>query len=259
MDTKDTEAIKKVIDTIAKKDKKLLETVSVSMYWNILCTTAAMGNVEIVKYILDKWVDINSYIADKSTLGTALMNAVYEKKTDVVKLLLERKADPNICISQTRTPLSDAASLKDKTIYDLLVGAWVDFTKTNTVNLLVSASQWGNMAILSDLVENRKMDINASLVNIDWIIITPLRSAIESLNFNVAEYLVDKWATATPEILALTKMLESDPRSGVAATKFLKKIENVAPAPTPNAPKASTEDGTTPPTEEDVSNAIDDI
>jgi ankyrin repeat protein len=74
----------------------------------ILAHYAELGNVEIVRYLLDAGADIHG---GKSTNRNPLVIAARYCQEDVVNLLLERGADPNNRVMQQRgSPLCAAAS-----------------------------------------------------------------------------------------------------------------------------------------------------
>ena len=50
------------------------------------------GNIEVAKFLIANIKDLNY----NSGMGTALMGAVYKNQLELVKLLLEKKANPNL-------------------------------------------------------------------------------------------------------------------------------------------------------------------
>lgn len=50
------------------------------------------GNIEVAKFLIANVKDLNY----NSEMGTALMGAVYKNQTELVKLMLENKANPNL-------------------------------------------------------------------------------------------------------------------------------------------------------------------
>ena len=59
------------------------------------------GNYEVVSFLVDKVEDINA----NNNQGTALMAAVFKKDIDIVKLLLDNNADPNIADANGTTAM----------------------------------------------------------------------------------------------------------------------------------------------------------
>lgn len=51
---------------------------------------------------------INEYVDEENTL---LMKAVMEKSEELVKILLEKRADPNVCSKNGKSPLMVAAEM----------------------------------------------------------------------------------------------------------------------------------------------------
>ncbi len=59
------------------------------------------GNIEVAKFLIAHVKDINY----NSGMGTALMGATYKNQFDLVKLLLENKANPNLVDASGATAL----------------------------------------------------------------------------------------------------------------------------------------------------------
>jgi len=83
----------------------------------IFRTAAFQGNVEAVKYLLERGVDINATDRHKET---ALILATGSRCKEVVRLLLERGADVNAVNDCGNSALSFAKIWKDQAIIELL-------------------------------------------------------------------------------------------------------------------------------------------
>lgn len=75
------------------------------------------GNNEVAKFLIENEIDINS----TSGMGTALMAAVVKKNVEIVKLLLEKKANPNIADANGTTALIYSVQFQNIPILELLL------------------------------------------------------------------------------------------------------------------------------------------
>lgn len=75
------------------------------------------GNTEVAKFIINKKVTID-YVSDE---GTALMAAVVRGKNELVKLLLENNANPNLTNLNGTTALMYATQFKNSELVKLLL------------------------------------------------------------------------------------------------------------------------------------------
>lgn len=82
------------------------------------------GNVEAVRFLLDKVDDINGV----SDYGTPLMAAVVKGNVDIVAMLLDKQADVNIPDANGTTALHYAVMFKNYSIVKLLMEAHADTT-----------------------------------------------------------------------------------------------------------------------------------
>ena len=75
------------------------------------------GNLEVAKFLI-KYVKEINYGSD---MGTALMASTYKNQTELVKLLLESKANPNIADANGTTALLLALQFKNIELVKLLL------------------------------------------------------------------------------------------------------------------------------------------
>ena len=75
------------------------------------------GNIEVAKFLIKYVKDIN-YGSD---MGTALMASTYKNQNQLVKLLLESKANPNTTDANGTTALSLAVQFKNVELVKLLL------------------------------------------------------------------------------------------------------------------------------------------
>lgn len=100
-----------------------------------LMTCARTGNVEAVKWLLEFGASVNA--AEPSQGQTALMWAIAEKHSDVVKALIDAKADLKARTKQGFFPIHFAARVGDVESLRMLLAAGVD------VNLLTQGEGAG--------------------------------------------------------------------------------------------------------------------
>jgi ankyrin repeat protein len=82
------------------------------------------GNIEVAKFLIENVKDINY----NSDMGTALMAATYKNHRELVKLLLEKKANPNATDANGTTALSLAVQFKNSSLVQLLLEYKADKT-----------------------------------------------------------------------------------------------------------------------------------
>jgi ankyrin repeat protein len=82
------------------------------------------GNIEVAKFLIENVKDINY----NSDMGTALMAATYKNHKELVKLLLEKKANPNATDANGTTALSLAVQFKNSSLVQLLLEYKADKT-----------------------------------------------------------------------------------------------------------------------------------
>ena len=74
-------------------------------YEEFLIYSARIGEIDDVKQMLEEETDVNT--ADKATGNSALHMACANGHTDIVKLLLQHKANINILNNSKNTPLRE--------------------------------------------------------------------------------------------------------------------------------------------------------
>ena len=82
------------------------------------------GNIEVARFLIENVKDINY----NSDMGTALMAATYKNQPELVKLLLDKKADPNATDTNGTTALSLAVQFKNTELVKLLLDHKADKT-----------------------------------------------------------------------------------------------------------------------------------
>lgn len=79
------------IKTVFKNNPESINTLNENQS-STLILACYRGNIEVAKFLIANVKDINY----NTGMGTALMGAVYKNQVDLVKLLLENKANPNL-------------------------------------------------------------------------------------------------------------------------------------------------------------------
>ncbi|GGF25134.1 ankyrin repeat domain-containing protein [Flavobacterium limi] len=82
------------------------------------------GNVEVARFLIENVKDINY----NSDMGTALMAATYKNHPELVKLLLDKKANPDSTDANGTTALSLAVQFKNEPLVKLLLDYKADKT-----------------------------------------------------------------------------------------------------------------------------------
>jgi hypothetical protein len=131
-------------------------------YFRTLVLHAELGNLSMVRHILDRGVSVNAASEQGGEWRTALIAACEACHEDIVDLLLERGADPNVGAEESRwnTALPMAASSGSLTIVRKLVshGArvneTVDFSSSNRRPAIWWAVVVEHIAMFQFLLEN---------------------------------------------------------------------------------------------------------
>ena len=120
-----------------------------------LCNASFGGNVEEVRHLLSIGVNPNCRESDHLRL-TPLIKAAWRNRKDIVKLLLDRGADPNMGDANGTTPLILAHNKGHPAVIELLLGAGADINKANNMGSTVlheAAARWDNLGYVQMLLE----------------------------------------------------------------------------------------------------------
>ena len=156
--------------------------------WTPLVNAARIGNLEIVKTLIENGADVNVSGAKN---WTALLLATRYKHSKIAKILIERGADVNVRTVSGWTPLMMVAFGGDVKIAKLLVwkGADVSVKRPDGWTALLQAARKGHTEIVLLLIEEGA-DVNVS-GNEGW---TSLMLAAYEGNIVMVDGLVDAGA-----------------------------------------------------------------
>lgn len=105
------------------------------------------GNVAVAQFIIENEATVNY----NSSYGSALMAATVKGKVELVKTLLDYKADPNLADDQGNTALIYAVQFQNSSIIKLLLahGAQRDAKDAKGQTVFEYAVKTGNEAIIN--------------------------------------------------------------------------------------------------------------
>ncbi|KAH6972262.1 ankyrin repeat-containing domain protein [Ilyonectria sp. MPI-CAGE-AT-0026] len=129
----------------------------------LLHYACSVGTLKSVEQLLVGDLDINQLSNERAFFGTPLQVAVSNSRTDIVRFLLERKADPNITATTLlpwqRSPLFEAAHAKNAEILSMLLGANAD--PKHVPGLLPYVAENNDLRFVKIMVEEGKADIDS--------------------------------------------------------------------------------------------------
>lgn len=126
-----------------------------------LMKAAWEGDAEIVAFLLEKGAKVNAQATD--TKETALHNAISGGHTDVVKLLLEAKADVKLLNTYGFDPFTSAVAAGHRDIAEMLLGAGANVNaRVHTLTPLMFAVSARNPEMVKWLA-SKKADVNAGV------------------------------------------------------------------------------------------------
>jgi ankyrin repeat protein len=181
-----------------------------------LSNAAAVGRMDIVQLLLDHGADPNLPEEQYAPRGRALYSAVFHRHYDVAKLLLERGAFPNPPVESSGDALWVSQELRpDKRIEQLLLSYGAKHTPGHT------GEDWPTRAL-------------------NWLRISPLHEAARKGDVGEAKKLLDAGAdlTARDEHLRSTPLAWAAKFGQLEMVRFL--LQNGAPKRLPDDPEWAT-------------------
>lgn len=108
-------------EALYKENPKIINQLNENGYTPLILA-CYRANVTVAKFLIQKGATIDK----SSNMGTALMAATFKKNTEIVQLLLENKANPNLSDSNGTTALIYAVQFNAPDIIKLLLKYNVD-------------------------------------------------------------------------------------------------------------------------------------
>jgi ankyrin repeat protein len=193
------------------------------------------GHEEIVQLLLDAKADPNI----QASYGiTALMLAARKGSLAIVKSLLDAKADPNIQSVHGETALMDATGAGHEKIVELLLKAKANPNirdNTGETALIKAAKKWGVLLI------EQLLKAGANPLIIDRRRKTALSWAREKGNFTIWNLLMSAEAGTTPTPVVSTAAMTSTSEELKAVANDLAQLHNNLMALTMGMPSAKSE------------------
>lgn len=111
------------IKILMKQDPNIINSTNENGF-SPLILACYRGNIEVAKFLIENVKDLNY----KSKEGTALAGLAIRYNKDLVNLLLQHKANPNIADSSGTTPLFWAVKTGNKELVEILIKNGADTT-----------------------------------------------------------------------------------------------------------------------------------
>ena len=202
-------------DTIEKNVKErnieffneLLDNPNFNMYRSmnngydisLLHLASGLGYTELVKLLIDKGFDVNYALQNHNRHAEqpAIFSAIEELRYDVIKLLLENGANPDIKVDGV-TPISEIRNMSDEIIRLTIRNNELDYDpatiKNEIYELLVQYSQKERerrVNLIQDILRaDDIVDINETYnININKTITTYDAIEMEDVSYNIKEYI----------------------------------------------------------------------
>ena len=142
------------------KTKSIVDTPKIDIQ-----TAVLSGNLEAVKLHIEAGTDIN--MKDQMSNSTPLISAATFGKTDIVKALIDAKADLNIKNNDGATALHSAAFFCHVEIVQLLIDAKADKTVKNNFGATPRESVMGSFADMKPIYEMLQQQLSPLGLQID--------------------------------------------------------------------------------------------
>ncbi|KAH8757965.1 ankyrin repeat-containing domain protein [Diaporthe sp. PMI_573] len=129
----------------------------------LLHYACSIGTLDSVKQLLNTDLDINALFDNGTFAATALQASVSNTRSDIVRFLLDHKADPNVTsptsVPWQRSPLFAAAYAKNPEILSMLLAANAD--PKGVPGLLPYVAENSGLEFVKIMVEEGEADINS--------------------------------------------------------------------------------------------------
>ncbi len=154
-----------------------------------LIVAAQKGHHDIIRLLLDAGANPN--LTDNKN-QTALYIATVNQHEQVVEILLKGGASPNIHTADGSAPLLEAVYKQNKQLVEMLLSSGADPNLTNKhgVSALLFAAEGNNIGILTSLIDHGAKLDHKSKLGID-----PLFSAVVANNLKATKIILEKGAS----------------------------------------------------------------
>lgn len=187
-------SIEKSVEILLTEQPDLLYVCNRSGATTLMFACSKLGNIEAIKYLLKKQVDPNKQTNQGYTALHAVLKQLELPKCppiEIIKLLLENRANPDLCDNQRGLTAYDYVILEDNiAVLQFLLKYGVDPNR-----FILDAILWQKAEAFSYLIEDQRADIN----KVDCNGFSPL---------GLAEYVQKLRKTLKIEIIGITEIIE---------------------------------------------------
>mmetsp|Transcript_41209 Transcript_41209/g.74503 ORF Transcript_41209/g.74503 Transcript_41209/m.74503 type:complete len:228 (-) Transcript_41209:99-782(-) len=157
VDSGDTQKVDEMLGEGLHANQKMMD----GAHWSVLMLAANAGRTDLVTKFTAKPGGRYPKVEDDDPQGNqAIMLAALKGETDICKILLEKRADPNSSNADGETPLMMASAMGHASCVELLLeaGSQPDSEDNNRMSAIRKASRWGHTECVRKLLPRVKDD-----------------------------------------------------------------------------------------------------